>query len=161
MKYLIHCLTKVDLANRTGVFRYRTNVSTHWIQYNVSLSPILASRIADRKSWDKLPVNVPYLKHEFQTTVNSPLYEDSPFRLVKFVPDGKTDAPLNYHLEAVDEWGSEIYDDDLEEVIGYKSGWRKAKDFIRREVRKINKMLSDMEEGTIIVQPDIKKVLVK
>lgn len=143
------------------MFKYRTNTSAQWTQVNVSLSPILASRISQRKTWDKLPVNVPYAKHEFTSTLTSPEYSDSPFRLVFFKKTQHTDVDDNYHLEAVDEWGAEVYDETLGEVIGYKNGWRKAKDYIRHEVRKINKMLADMQEGTVIVPPQLKRVAIK
>ncbi len=160
-KKLVHYLVSVNLAKGIGVFKWRTTNSTHWAQANVSLSSILMSRIETRYEWDRLPLNVPYKKHEFISACNSPEYADSPFRLVLFKKGKQTDVKFDsYYLECVDEWGKAIEDEALGEVIGYESGWRKARNFIRYEVRKIQKLVKDMEETTVRVEPMLKRIKV-
>ena len=169
MKLVHHHLVSVNLTKKkigklepmTGVFKYRTNKSPEWIQVVVSISPLLASRMQTRHKRDKLPVNVPYIDHEFTTVLNSRKYSDSPFRLIKFVPSGESDIPLNYHLECVDEWGKSIFDTDLQEVVGYQSGFLNASKFIRYQVRKFTKMFVQLEEGTVIAKHDMQRIAVK
>lgn len=155
---VIHHLASVDLAKRTGVFWYRTDRSANWVKVNVAISALLAYRIAHRNHpKEQLNVDQDYVDHTFESDLNSPKYSDSPFRLVYFQPTDDSDAPDNFRLECVDEYGETVVDPILNEVVGYKDGIRKAKYFIRYELRKFSKKLEELGK-TNIVAPELVRV---
>lgn len=154
---------KNALEPRTGVFRWKMSNQDHWMQTKVGLSLIIVTRMRERRTGDKLPVNVSYIDHIFTTTLMSKEYEDSPFRLVKHVPVGTSDVPINYTLEAVDEISTGVWDEDLEATVGYVNGWRSANKLIRYQKRKTRKMLCELTDWTreTMVEPELIEIPVK
>lgn len=140
---LVHYLVSTNLSKRTGVFRYRNEKSPVWVEVNVTLSPILWWRIANKADnpREKLPVSIPYRKHAFTSKINGGSYQDSPFNLCLFKPDDGVDGSMNYRLEAVDEPISKaIHDEVTGDVLGYedtpKFNW------IRYTVNKYQKLFT-------------------
>lgn len=165
---IIQKLLEVNLTEKkvgklepmTGVFQWGTDKSSERIQVVVSISPLLAFRIQNRTKKEKLPINVDYVGHEFVTALTSPKYADSPFRLVEFRPTEESDVPVNFRLECVDEQSKAIFNEDLGIVIGYKNFRRSAANYIRYEVMKFSKKFEELEEGTRIALPNLKKITV-
>jgi len=155
---IVHLLPLSSICedSRTAVFKYRNENDTQWTVIDVTLSPLLLSRIKDpsKSVKHKLNAGVPYYDHQFVSEHKSKNYADSPFRLVQFMPDKGSDIPPHAHLECVDESGKTIVDAFTNKVMGYENLWRKSYDFARLEVRKNTKMLADMTANW--VQPNVR-----
>ena len=141
-----HYLASIDLSKRTGVFMYRTPKCTEWIKIDVSISPLLASRIKDRgtNKYERLPINIPYVGYEFITELTSPKYEDSPFKLIQYKPVGNSNIPMNFQLDVVDRESKSIKDIITGKTISYKNWTVDAKDFMRCQPRKVKAFVQDL-----------------
>lgn len=137
---------------------YRSSTDTEWVHVSVSLSPLLASRIANRSTdrYDQLPLNISYVDHEFISDIKSPEYEDSPYRIVQYEPSKDSNIPMNIALECVDELpGIAIRDIITKKVIAYDNKYLEAKYWMRVQVIKL---LNNVGLDRKFVDPDIKMI---
>ena len=147
----------MDLEQRTAVFKYRNESDTNWKVVNVTLSPILASRIANGSKYANTSLNsgVNYFNHEFVSYIDSKNYADNPFKLVVFDQGPTSDIPTHAHLECVDEKSEAVLDPFTKKILTYKNSYWKASQYLRMVVNTNVKKFADIDLKNII-DPDVR-----
>jgi hypothetical protein len=96
---------------------------------------------------------------KFTSTLDSKMFSENPFKLVHFVPEGKSDILENYKLELVFEKRSRL--EEIADVFGDK-GQRwisqkiKPKYWLRYDRRVTIKMMKDINLTTRIIAPSMR-----
>lgn len=151
-------LVSVDLNNRTGVFQFRPAGTKKWRKINVTISPLLAVSLYDKKQLKRLRPGDAFVGTEFTSTLTSKHFEKNPFNLVKFTPVNGGDIPENYLLRRVDEKLNAYR--EIEDVMGnrirkYYNQMKNVHQYIRHEVVETTARLADVQhhDGFNWVQP--------
>lgn len=150
MNKTIYLLESVNVENRTGVLKIKPAepANAKWLTILVSLSGLLTHRIKE-EMYDGLSKPDTFIGTKFTSTVNSREFNENPFKLVKFIPKGKSDIPENYSLSLVIERFSPK--EELKDALGRKSmeivKWRKTlpKYFMRYVEVETTSMMSSLK----------------
>lgn len=130
-------LESVDFEKETGVFFTRKENDKEWLRVNVIMSKLLLYRIKHFDKERRLPITKHYVDTLFVSTVDSKLYVENPFHLVRFVPDKGVKAPEFFKLEAVDEMKFKTIDIMTDKLSGYQYGYKQAKYYVRESLIKL------------------------
>lgn len=115
-------LLSYDLDNYTGKFRFRSiaPTKTKWNTVNLKLSGLLRSWIANGRLNENLPIGYD-VKSLFESDLEGGEFAENPFKLIVRHPTGKSDIPLNYKLELVNQINAKEEDTfTFEDVFGDK-----------------------------------------
>lgn len=99
-------LSKVDLANKTGVLKIRQEHLSKGKTINVTLSAQLVGKIKFYMKNPKHKMAMKLVGVDFTSTLKSPEYKENPFKLIKFTHG--EDNPDTFKLQMVDDKGSYI-----------------------------------------------------
>lgn len=136
-------LKDVDLKDNTGILAYQLEDGTK-DEVTVSLSGLLAYRIANFHNERRLKRGTHYVRTIFESDNKCESYGANPFRLVKFIPEGNSDIKVNFRLEAVDEACNYLRDAITRKIQGYENYILTPMEYHRYEVRQVTACICDM-----------------
>lgn len=152
----IYLLESANPEKREAIFKFKKDApGARWKTINVSISPLLANRIANNSNRGLIAGDT-LVGTEFKSELTSAKYEECPLKLVRFVPTNGSDVPVNYRVELVFEMRSiksEISDIFQRKVDIWKSRRFRPSQYRRYVSVEVSKKLAECGLGLHIVTP--------